>query len=397
MSRHEKCFTEFRRSRRRSFRSLCVIVVLVACGLLLRSYRSTSLLNDEDIRRHKSIIFNVSNPWVLANLIDQYLDTSDPGDRDELWPLLVDGWSASFQTYLQRTERRCSPSSSFDFVNSHLDQYTSAVIAANLEAQTHVTDFGLYFDYDYREVNAMTHQHAPRTSALSSCRYFDLIVLLMKIQLVLHELDVEYFIGSNALIGSIRHHDLIPWHTTVELNVPLFKRQEFLHGIGSRFQLTSQQVNRPYIDDKSLGLIYKIFARDRTWPHVEICFYNETAYEIFDSLGDGHRTFTTKSLLRKDVFPGHLRPFGPLLLFSMNNSRAVVSVDTLNTCENSPWDHQQETPTAANEQWRVPCVDLYGTYSFVQSKSHWRRGHCEDTLHTSNPPRRALSYFRRTC
>ena len=364
--------------------------------LSLLSHQLIDSEYDEQLRQHKSIVYNISDPFVMTNLIDQFLDTSDSNDRDQLWSLLVQSWSKSFELYLERTRIICSAPSSFRFIHHHLADYTKKLLAHNIEMQRHLTGFGLFFDYNPQEIRAK-NRHASHGTHVSLCAYFELLVLLMKAQLTLHELKIDYFTGRSTLTGSLRHHDMIPWDSIVELNLPLAKQEFFLANIETKFDLMARKVNESYVPLEQIGLVYKIVTKNQQWPQIEIYFYDENNQQIFDPLRRDKTASRIGILQKADVFPLHLRPFGPLLLNSVKHPQTVVPVRDLAICEISAWNHQLSAATDKSHHWRVPCERLQSIYSFVQSKTSWRRGYCEETLKTKRRPYRVLSYFRYVC
>jgi hypothetical protein len=204
----------------------------------------------------------------------------------------------------------------------------------------------------------------------------------MKVQFVLSELNIQYFIGQNTLIGAQRHHDIVPWHSIIEFNLPLNSKKIFLKNINKKFQLVFQQVNDTYINKKHIGFIYRIFIEKKFWPQIEIYFSEE---KLNINIGFN------------DIFPLHLRPFGPLLLLSFHNSHTIIPIEKLNICESLLWNYQLGKETDIDHQWRIPCKQLHKVYSFVQTRYSWQRGYCEETLKTKYLPYRILSYFRYLC
>ncbi|CAF3549550.1 unnamed protein product [Rotaria sordida] len=336
----------------------------------------------------------------MTNLIDQFLHTNDNKERDELWSLIVQSWSKSFELYLERTKTICSSSSlsslSFNFIHQYLNQYTKKLLVDNTDLQRHLTAFGLFFDYNLKEIRSRNH-NILQNMYFSSCTYFELIVLIMKVQFVLFELNIDYFIGQNTLLGALRHHDIVPWHSIIEFNLPLLSKKKFTNDINKNFQLVLQQVNDTYINKKQIGFIYRVFTEDKSWPQIEIYFYQENSTHIFDSYNNDELNMKIGYLQKTDVFPFQFRPFGPILIYSIRNPYAMISITRLDICENLPWNHRLEKETDSDHQSRIPCEQLYEVYSFVQTRQSWRRGYCEETLKTKRIAQRTLSYFRYIC
>ncbi|CAF2381282.1 unnamed protein product [Rotaria sp. Silwood2] len=390
----------FRFSRTFIRRRLLIIGIIISFIISFKQFLILSSLTDKKSSYHKSVVYNACDPFVMTNLIDQFLHTNDYNERDELWSLIVQSWSKSFELYLKRTETICSLSSSsllsFDFIHQYLNQYTKKLLVDNIDFQRSLTSFGLFFDYNLKEIRSKNH-HILHNLYRSSCTYFELIVLIMKVQYVLLELNIDHFIGQNTLLGALRHHDIVPWHSIVEFNLPLSNKNKFIDNINKNFQLVLQQVHDPYINEKQIGFIYKIFVEGKTWPQIELYFYQENSTCIFDSHNNNKLNMKIGYLQKNDVFPFQLRPFGPLLIHTIRNPHAMISSQRLNICENLPWNHRLDKATDTNHKSRIPCEQLYKVYSFVQSKQSWRRGYCEETLKTKRVPHRTLSYFRYIC
>jgi hypothetical protein len=362
-----------RRSATVTYRYLLTTFIIISCIISLRQFKSIPSLEDEQILHHKSIIYNVSDPLVITNLINQFLNTKDYNERDQLWLLLVKSWSKSFEIYLNRTESICSCKSSFDFIHKYFNSYRKRLFLNNRDFQRNLTGFGLFFDYNLNEIRLKDHPLFQNVF-FSPCTYFELIILIMKVQFILSELNIVYFIGANTLIGALRHHDIVPWYSIIEFNLPLNSKNKFLKNLKKEFQLVEKQVNNSYINKQQIGFVYKIFPENQNWPQIEIYFYKEN--------------------LKSEIFSLHLRPFGPILLFNLPNPHAMISIQRLNICESLSWDHQLEKQT---DQWRIPCEQLYSVYSFVQTRYKWRQGYCEEILKSKHIPYQTLSYFRYTC
>lgn len=384
--------------RRKSF----FISVIVVCLFSYKHFvKKSSVTEQKSIIRHKNVVYNTSNSFVMTNLIDQFLHTDNLNERDSLWSLIIKGWSNAFRLYLHATKLTCSSSnalSTFDFIDNHLDEYRQKLLLSNTNFQRHSTAFGIFFEYNLKELRSKDHP-VLHNVFLSPCIYFELIVLMMKLQLLLVELNIEYFIGKNTLLGSLRHHDIVPWHSIVEFNLPLNSKTKFLSNINKKYSIVSQEVHGTYINQQQTGFIYKIFIENKPWPQIEIYFYQKNATHIYDSYDNYSNNLMIKigHLKRTDVFPLQLRPFGPILVNSIINSKAMISMEEINICENLPWNHETDKPTYNKDQRQIPCELLHKSYSFAEIRNSWRRGFCEQTVKTSYVPYNSLSYFRYTC
>ena len=376
-----------RPSRIALFRRILYICIITSLIITLKHFLSIPS-EDDELNNHYNAVYNLSDPFVMTNLIDQFLNSKEYKERDDLWSLLVQSWSKSFESYLKRTRSLCP--SNDRFLDQYLPQYTKKLLLDNTDFQRRLTGVGLFFDYNPKQIRSINHSILPNFFH-SSCTYFQLIVLIMKVQLRLFELNIDYFIGQNTLLGALRHHDIVPWHSIVEFNLPLDSKKKFLDNIRNRYQLVEKEIDEAYIDEEQIGYVYKISNGNQTWPQIEIYFYRESSTQIFD--------LKNKSgyLQKSDVYPLHLRPFGPILLFSMNRPQSMISIGTLNFCESSSWNHQLGEETDIDHQSRIPCEQLHTTYLFVQSRNSWRQGYCEETLKTKRVPYKSLSYFRYTC
>ncbi|CAF1676478.1 unnamed protein product [Rotaria magnacalcarata] len=391
----------FRCSRKFTHRKFVIISIVLTFFIASKVFPRQSFENEEKaIVQHKYHIFNTSDPLVMINLVDQFLHREDSNERDKLWLLIVQGWLNSFEIYSESAEIICTSasfSSSLTFIRQYLRDYAEKLFLDNIDLQKHMIGFGVFYDYDVKEIRSKTHDILPNLF-LSVCTYYELIVLIMKVQLVLAELNINYFIGKNTLLGSLRHHDIVPWSSIVEFSLPLFSKKKFINNINKKYELVSQEVTNAYINKEQIGLIYKVSSAPKSWPQIEIYFYDENSTQIYDSYISHTETTAKIGYLKKeDVFPIQMRPFGPLLLHSIRNPQAMISIQKLNTCESFPWDHQLDKATDKNGPIQIPCEQLRRVYSFVETRTSWRRGYCEEKITTKRLPYRTLSYFRYNC
>jgi len=52
------------------------------------------------------------------------------------------------------------------------------------------------------------------------CDYFHMMQLMINVQTILHQAQIKYFLTKGTLIGTLRHYDVIPWNTDIDLFIP---------------------------------------------------------------------------------------------------------------------------------------------------------------------------------
>ena len=177
------------------------------------------------------------------------------------------------------------------------------------------------------------------------------------------KLNVTYMMYGGTLLGSWRHHDIIPWDDDIDLQVNIKDRDELYSALSldsSQFQVISA------------GPRLKLFSRagKKTsrypwlWPYIDIHFYKENDTHIKDSSKEFARYVYEKSIL----FPTHERPLGPLNLSAPKDSYATLrKTYTGHKCETYSYSHKLEKLRKIRKNV-VPCETFRDQVAFVHRK-----------------------------
>ncbi|XP_013386528.1 uncharacterized protein LOC106156013 [Lingula anatina] len=176
--------------------------------------------------------------------------------------------------------------------------------------------------------------------------------------------NITYLLYGGSLLGSYRHHDLIPWDDDVDL---LFNIQEK----AILFKALSQFAPEYYVN--KAGPRLKFFSKNSNfttkyswrWPYLDLHFYKENQTHIWDSSYEFRNYIYKKS----NVFPLHRRPFGNVYANAPYDSYAVLRKTYKSSkCQTYFYSHKKEVGTSARMRV-IPCEDLSDLIPFVHRTS----------------------------
>ena len=179
--------------------------------------------------------------------------------------------------------------------------------------------------------------------------------LLEKFVRVATKHNITFFMDAGTLIGSFRHHGLVPWDDDIDLLIPSAQRPlitEILSNVGPNYKVIRQD-----------GLVSKFFFKSSisvpghawTYPYMDLYFYTENTGSI-SFLGR-----IDKSL----VFPLGERPFWNFTLPAPKNTEGFIrrKWKTFDTdCETQPITHRDAKWAKV---WREKCHNLWDMFPFV--------------------------------
>lgn len=196
--------------------------------------------------------------------------------------------------------------------------------------------------------------------ALSESERAILFDLAVKLSVMCHLLNITYFMYGGTLLGSYRHHDLIPWDDDIDLIVEGSQREKLYSNLislphdyhvivaGNRFKFFSTHSKRTTMYPWN-------------WPYLDISFYFENDTHIWDSGGEFRRYIYHKNI----IFPLHDRPLGNIYLKAPRDSFAYIKSTYKNpNCETHFYSHRYEL-SYRHKQITVQCSELKETVPFV--------------------------------
>ncbi|CAG5134667.1 unnamed protein product [Candidula unifasciata] len=276
------------------------------------------------------------------------------------------------------------------------NQETISRIASSLETNLQVLKSGSNPKVQIVLPNTLGHfNHVPHTKNRDLISYYfkprlepKTVILIIKIlkafDSVMNKRGLEYLLYSGTLLGSYRHHGIIPWDDDIDVVVPL-KVSAVLHHALKDLEPEYSYIARSIPCWKLFSAYGHSFADYKwKWPFVDIFFYDKNDTHIWTM----HSKVTDRFIMPLNiVLPVRRRPFMGLLLPGPHNPSAVLARRyDINVCHTGYWIHKLELD---NEKiYQVPCSLLHSRFPLVRRK--FINGGCNETLVQNG---RVLSYF----
>ena len=176
--------------------------------------------------------------------------------------------------------------------------------------------------------------------------------------------NLTYYMGGGTLLGSYRHHGLIPWDDDLDVMADFNQQKQVREAL--------KTIKEEYvISEHSEGLL-KLHSRKHSrfisksyawkWPFIDIFWFKKNTTHVYIPWGDRNYNVT-------DVFPLTERPFAGLKLKSPCNTALYLNnyYKDWTDCARPGWNHRYESHTGL--EWKqVKCNDLEGYYPMVERK-----------------------------
>lgn len=179
------------------------------------------------------------------------------------------------------------------------------------------------------------------------------------------EAGLIYFLLEASLMGSIRHHGLIPWDDDIDVVMSARQWPRIRNVLGNieGFELYAPSSSQwKFYMKTASGFADKPFK----FPNVDIFFYNEDETHIWAlTRGLKHDLVYLKS----DIFPLQLRPFENLIVpVPCNLDLVVHKSHNKDVCVTPEYNHKNNENFYFSGTTSVHCKLLYDLYPFVFTK-----------------------------
>ena len=199
---------------------LCAVTAVVYQPDQHRRDGLTTFLPELD----RSFPYSIPNTFTydqVKSLLDQLLDLSTSlVDVQLIWNQLMEVWRRILDKFVHDACESCHRSQPYCFDSIDIARYIYHINESFYPSNEvkRPLGMGLYYYFDLKTLRSVNNSILP--TDVSHCDYFHMLQLMINVQTVLHQAQIKYFLTKGTLIGALRHHDVIPWDTDIDLFIP---------------------------------------------------------------------------------------------------------------------------------------------------------------------------------
>ncbi|CAI9719314.1 Hypothetical predicted protein [Octopus vulgaris] len=192
--------------------------------------------------------------------------------------------------------------------------------------------------------------------------------------------NLSYFLYGGSLLGSYRHHGIIPWDDDIDLMMNSSEKELIKKALSKSLPLYDLDIPESGHWKFYYTKMNNLLDYHHRWPFLDMFFFLENKTHIWDEELNSAKTFT---FLKKKLYPLRKRPFNHLMVNAPCNIEFCMNGYDPEECVASSYLHKKEKPLPVFKWVTVPCKDLITSYAFVQHKQ-LKDGSWNETLVLNN-------------
>ena len=199
--------------------------------------------------------------------------------------------------------------------------------------------------------------------------------------------NLTYFIYAGTLIGSLRHHNRIPWDDDVDVMMRADEKPRIKEVLSTRnpdyaLLITGSEYSPVHWKFYPKAGRNVSDSHHRT-PCIDLFFYGENETHNWNTDPD---YYPEETWLKRHIFPLHRRPFGEFSVTAPCNGPVVIGPDfNFTVCISRSFNHMIDM-FILSEPMSVPCDRLAHMHPFVRSHQVNGSSVVVETLMLGNRP-----------
>lgn len=135
--------------------------------------------------------------------------------------------------------------------------------------------------------------------------------------------NLTYFLYGGSLLGSYRHHGIIPWDDDVDIMMNSSQKELIKKALGKKSP--DYELDIPPAGQWKFYYthMHNLLHMNHRWPYIDMFFFEENSTHIWDEVPEYGKTFTFR---KNKVFPLRNRPFNHLMVRAPCNPAACITV-----------------------------------------------------------------------